>query len=125
MSENTFVLKLNENSNILEELKKFALEKDIEYGLFVSASGKIRDCVLVSIEPKCGVSKNIFKGEYEVHAVSGKIEKNKKNEVSIHLRVSISSNDFSIKAGELTEGKTGKFIEIGIRKVDLKKIIKG
>jgi len=123
MSENTFVLKLNENADVIEELKKFVTEQNISYGLFVSASGKIKECELISIEPKCGMAKNLFKGEYEVNAVSGKIEKNKKNEVVIHLRVSISSNDFSSKAGELTKGKSGRILEIGIRKIELNKII--
>ncbi|PIN99276.1 MAG: hypothetical protein COT90_00395 [Candidatus Diapherotrites archaeon CG10_big_fil_rev_8_21_14_0_10_31_34] len=123
MSENTFVLKLNENADVIEELKKFVTEQNISYGLFVSASGKIKECELISIEPKCGIAKNLFKGEYEVNAVSGKIEKNKKNEVVIHLRVSISSNDFSSKAGELTKGKSGRILEIGIRKIELNKII--
>ena len=124
MSENTFVLSLSENSNLIEELEKFAVEKEIEYGLFISASGKIKDCEITSIEPKGGMSRIKLSGENELNAISGKIEKDKKNKVTINLRVSVGTTDFSNKSGQLINAKAGRVLQIGIRKVNTSKIIK-
>jgi predicted DNA-binding protein with PD1-like motif len=124
MEENTFVLSLSENSDLMQELKKFAVEKDIEYGLFISASGKIKDCEITSIESKGGMSRIKLSGESELNAISGKIEKNKKNQVTINLKVSLGTTDFSSKSGQLINGKAGKVLQLGIRKVNVNKIIK-
>lgn len=122
--ENTFVLKLEEENDILKGIEKIASENNIEYGLFISAIGTIKDFELVSIEPKCGIARNKFKGEHEVNAVSGKLEK-AGEKIRIHLRVSVGSKSFGTNSGQLLNGKAGRILEIGIRKVNLNKIIKG
>ena len=120
--ENTYVLKLNDGKDIIEELKKIATEENIEYGLFVSASGAIKDFELVSTEPKGGMSRTAFKQTYEINSISGKVVCFK-GKCEINIRVSVSDTGFTSQAGQLMNGKASGMLEIGIRKVNMKNII--
>lgn len=124
MGENTFVLKLNDSADIIEGIEKLAKEQEIDYGMFISASGKIKNFELVSNEPKSGLSKNRFDSEFGLQAISGKIQRNRDGKVSSNIRVSVTSrSSYTPQAGQLLSGKASGVLEIGIRKVDLKKII--
>ena len=125
MPEKNFVLKLNNGADIMQGIEKFANENEIEYGLFASGNGKIKDFELVLSEPKVGISKAKFNGEAELRAVSGKVQKSKGGKVNINLRVSVASTGYAPKTGGLVNGKASGALEIGIKKVDLKKIIEG
>lgn len=120
--ENTFVLKLSDGADILEGIKKLAKEKEIGYGLFVSGFGKIKEFELLSSGSQGSIERMKSREESQVNAVSGKIQK-KGGSFDVLLRVSVTKTGFTPKGGQLIQGKAAISLEIGIRKVDLKKII--
>ncbi|MFA5764148.1 MAG: DUF296 domain-containing protein [archaeon] len=120
--ENTYVLKLTDGMNVLEELNKFVQSESIEYGLLVSASGSIKDFELVSTEPKGGMSRNLFRQSYEINSISGKVMF-KNNKAEFNIRVSVSDTGFTSQAGQLIKGSVSGMLELGIRKVNTKNII--
>ncbi len=120
MVESTFVLKLSDNADILKELENLAVEKQIEYGLIVSASGNVKDAELVSMGNFEGKQK--LNGICEVDSISGKVQK-VRGKFETNLRVSVSSTGFTSISGRLLKGKAAGHLEIGIRKVDVGKII--
>ena len=122
MAENTFILKPNHGADVMAEIEKFVVEKQIDYCFIVGASGRLKDFEMVSSDGS-GIGKAKFPGEYEISAISGKIEKGKGGKYSTNIRVSISSSGFSPRAGQLISAKAGAMLEIAIRKVDMKKII--
>ena len=123
MGENTFVLKLSDGSDIMAGLHKLAEEKEIEYGLLVSGCGKIKEFELLSTGPQGSIDKMKSKEEFQVNAVSGKVQKTASGKFNTLVRVSITKTGFTPKGGQLIGGKAAGTLEIGVRKVDLKKII--
>jgi len=120
--ENTYVLKLNEGKDIIEEIKRVAEEEKIEYGMLVSASGSIKEFELVSTEPRGGMSRTAFKQSYEINSISGKVMCSK-GKCDVNIRVSVSDTGFTSQAGQLIKGRASGMLEIGIRKVNMKNII--
>lgn len=123
MAENTFVLKLTDGSDIFAEVEKLVKDNDIGYGMFVSGCGRLKQFELISHEQKGGLSRMKFENDFELDAISGKVQKTKAGNVTANIRVSITRTGFTPKAGQLITGKAAKGLELGIRKVDLKKII--
>jgi predicted DNA-binding protein with PD1-like motif len=62
------------------------------------------------------------KKEFEVNAMSGKLEYRDK-ETRLKLNVLISSSGFTPQSGELLSGKTAGRLEISIKKMDIEKMI--
>ena len=122
MPENTFVLKLSNGADVLTELKKLGEEKQIDYGLIVSGTGSLKDMELISNEPKGGIASLRFDSPVEMHAISGKIQ-TRKGVVTVDVRVSVTGTGFTPKAGQLVHALASGSLEIGVRKVDLGKII--
>jgi len=120
--ENTYVLKLNDGKDIIEEIKRVAEEEKIEYGMLVSASGSVKEFELVSTEPRGGMSRTSFKQSYEINSISGKVMCSK-GKCDINIRVNVSDTGFTSQAGQLIKGKASGMLEIGIRKVNMKNII--
>jgi len=123
MPESTFVLKLSDNADIIAELEKLAREKEISYGLFVDAVGKLKSFELIGNGPKGSIEKLKSDESFQVNAVSGKIQKAPNGKPSIYMRISITKSGFTPRAGQLISGKASESLEIGVRKVDIKKII--
>jgi len=123
LTENTFVLKLTDGSDILAALEKFAKENSIGYGTFVSGCGKLKNFELISNERSAGLGKMKSDKEFELEAVSGKMQIDKNGKVTTNIRVSITSSGFTPKAGQLISGKASKGLEISIRKMGSKKMI--
>ncbi|MCX6798489.1 MAG: DUF296 domain-containing protein [Candidatus Diapherotrites archaeon] len=123
MAENTFVLKLSDGSDVMSGLEKIAKEKEINYGFIVGGCGKIKDFEIVSHSRNAGVDTFESKTEYELDAISGKIEMNRKNGLNVTVRVTISSTGFTAKVGQLVKGKASGALELEVKKVDLKKMI--
>ena len=122
MEETTHVLKLKDNADIFAGLKRLAEEENIDYGLIVSGCGKIKEFELVSNSPGGGVSKMRFQNAFELNAISGKFQR-QKNAFNPHIRVSITSTGFTPIGGQIINGKSAGKLEIGVRKIDTKKII--
>ncbi len=123
LAEQTLILKLNDGSDIIPALEKLAKDKAINYGFIESGCGKLKDFEIISHEQKGSVNRTLFKQQFELDAISGKIQRTKESGFTIIVRVSVSSTGFTPKAGQLISGKAAGCLELGIRKVDLKKII--
>lgn len=123
MAENTFVLKLEDGADVIAGLEKLARENNIDYGLLISACGKIKEFELLSNTSKKSVDSLKVEAAFDVQAISGKIENNKKNGLQTHVRVSIVNTGFTAKSGQLIRAKAAGNLEIGVRKVDMGKII--
>ena len=123
MVEQTFLLKMSEGADVFEELEKLARASKIDYAFIVSGYGRIKDFELISHESKGGISRAKFGSEFEVNAMSGKVQLLKGGKFAASLRVSVSSTGFTSKAGQIVAGKAGKSLEIGLRKVDFSRII--
>lgn len=123
MAEKTFVLRAGDGSDIMKELEKLAVEKGIDYGLFVSGCGSVKDFELISTGSKGSVDSMKLKTEFQVNAVSGRIQKKQGGKFEIILRVSVTKTGFTPKGGQLIRGKAAGVFEIGIRKIDTSRII--
>ena len=123
MSEKTFVLILDDNSDVIGELEKFVRENEMEYCLLVSGSGKIKEFELILHEPKDGLNKARFENGFELNAISGKIQKAKDGKINTNIKVSVTSTGFTPKAGQLVSGKASGMLEISVRKVGFGGII--
>lgn len=123
MVENTFVLKLSDGSDILEGLQTLIKENGIDYGLLVNGVGKIKEFELLSTGPKGRIERMKSNDEFQLNAMSGKLQLLPSGKVNSYLRVSITKTGFTPKAGQLIKGKAAGSLEIGLRKIDMKKII--
>jgi len=123
MAENTFVLKLGDGSDIMDGLQELVKEKGIDYGLLVSGIGRIKEFELLSTGPHGSIERMNSGDEFQLNAMSGKLLLLPSGKVNSYVRVSIIKTGFTPKAGQLIKGKASGSLEIGIRKIDLKKII--
>ena len=123
MAENTFVLKLSDNENIIDCLLELAKAQNIEYGVLVSAAGKIKEFEMLSSSSNAGIDRMLSKEPAEVQAISGKIQKTGKDKFDLNIRMSVTSSGFTPKAGGLVKGIASQGLDIAVRKIDMKKII--
>ncbi len=123
MVEKTFILRLNNGSDIISELEKFVRENKMEYCLLVSGSGKIKEFELILHESNGGLNRVKFENEFELNALSGKLQKAKDGKINTNIKVSVTSTGVTPKAGQLISGKTVGVFEISVRKVGFGGII--
>lgn len=122
-AENIFVLSLSDGSDIIGGLQKLAEDNQIDYGMLVSACGRIKDFELVSSGPQGRMETMRSKDDFRVTAASGKIQKLSGGKLDIVVRATITRTGFTPKGGHLIRGKAAGTLELGVRKIDLKKII--
>ena len=104
----------------MTELLNLAKKESIDYGLLLSVSGAMKDLELIA---NTGENKQKFKESCDVDSISGKIQKIGDGKYDMNVRVALSDNGFSSKSGKLLKGYSSGKLEIGIRKVNVKKII--
>ena len=121
MSTNYTVI-LDDNEDIFSALETFAKENEITYGMIISAKGAIKHFDIISHGQRGTVEKINYKREFEVNALSGKIDI-KGGEVRIKMNALVSSSGFTTITGELLNGKAAGSLQIVVRKVDMKKMI--
>lgn len=117
-----FTVTLEDNEDIFPALSTFAEENEIAYGLIISGKGALKDFDIISHGQRGTVEKVNYKREFEVNALSGKIE-TKGKEVKIKMNALVTSSGFTPISGELLGGKVAGFLQIVVRKVDMKKMI--
>jgi len=117
-----FTVVLDDGEDIFEGLSTFAKENDIVYGFVAGGKGAIKDFDIISHGQRGTVERVNYKREFEVNALSGKIEYRNK-EARIKINALISSSGFTPVTGELLSGKAAGSLQITIKKVDLKKMI--
>ncbi len=117
-----FTVVLDDGEDIFTALETFAKENDIVYGFVAGGKGAIKDFSIISHGQRGTVERVDYKREFEVNALSGKIEYRNK-EARIKMNALISSSGFTPVTGELLSGKAAGSLQITIKKVDLSKMI--
>jgi predicted DNA-binding protein with PD1-like motif len=119
---NTYTVILDDGEDIFTGLETFTKENNIGYAFIVSGKGAIKDFDIISHGQKGTVEKINYKREFEVNALSGKIEL-KGQEVRVKMNSLISSSGFTPVSGEILGGKAAGSLQITIKSVDMKKMI--
>jgi len=117
-----FTVVLDDGEDIFVALETFAKENDIVYGFVAGGKGAIKDFDIISHGQRGTVERVNYKREFEVNALSGKIEYRNK-EARIKMNALITSSGFTPVTGELLSGKAAGSLQITIKKVDLSKMI--
>lgn len=117
-----FTVILEDNEEIFPALEQVAKENEITYGMIVSGKGAIKDFDIISHGQRGTVEKINYKREFEVNALSGKVEYRHK-EVRLKMNALVSSSGFTPVTGELLSGKAAGSLQIVVRKIDMKKMI--
>jgi predicted DNA-binding protein with PD1-like motif len=117
-----FTVVLDDGEDIFVALETFAKENDIVYGFVAGGKGAIKDFDIISHGQRGTVERVNYKREFEVNALSGKIEYRNKT-ARININALISSSGFTPVTGELLSGKAAGSLQITIKKVDLSKMI--
>jgi len=115
-------LVLDDGEEVFKSLKTLAKEKNIQYGTITGVKGAIKDFEIVTHGQRGTVERMAHKKEFEVNAMSGKLEYRDK-ETRLKLNVLISSSGFTPMSGELLNGKAAGRLEISVKKTDLGKMI--
>jgi predicted DNA-binding protein with PD1-like motif len=118
----TYTVILDDGEDIFSGLEAFVKEKVISYGFIAGGKGAIKDFDIISHGQKGTVEKVNYRREFEVNALSGKIEV-KGKEIKVKMNALISSSGFTPVTGELLCGKTAGSLQISIKTVDMKKMI--
>jgi predicted DNA-binding protein with PD1-like motif len=119
---NTYTVILDDGEDIFNGLETFTKENNIGYAFLVSGKGAIKDFDIISHGQKGTVEKINYKREFEVNALSGKIEL-RGQEVRVKMNALISSSGFTPVSGEILSGKAAGSLQITIKSVDMKKMI--
>ncbi len=122
MSGNIFVLKLKDDMDVFEELRKFAEKEDIKYGVVLGAVGKLKDFEFVAFRERGVIEKRGLKEPHELNSVSGKIQF-LGGKYTTHLNVAVGEKSFKSINGQLVRGKAAGDLDFTIRKVAIDKII--
>src|SRR3989338_7947212 len=122
MAGNVFILKLKDGMEVMEELRKFAEQETIKYGVILGAVGKLKDFELVAFRERGVVEKKHLKEPHELNSASGKVQWHG-GKYTVHMNVAVGERSFKSTNGQLMHGKAGSDLEISVRKVDLGKII--
>lgn len=117
-----FVLKLKDNDNVIEGIHDFMRERDIELAVPVLAYGKIKDFEIVTLGKMRRLIKENSGNGFEVNAISGKIHVDSSGFYT-NISVIVSRNGMDSAHGELRNAFVDEFLELKLRKINLKNII--
>ncbi len=117
-----FTVILEDGEEIFPALAQVIKENEITYGMVVSGKGAIKDFDIISHGQKGTVEKVNYKREFEVNALSGKVE-TRNREPKIKMNALVSSSGFTPITGELLSGRAAGSLQIVLRKIDMKKMI--
>ncbi|MEK6959478.1 MAG: DUF296 domain-containing protein [archaeon] len=118
----TLTLIVQDGEDIFNAIEDFTKQNDIGYGMVVSAKGAMKKFNLIGHGRKGTIDNVSNTAEFEVDAMSGKIQK-KGDKVTVKMNALVSSSGFTPLSGELISGKASGKLVIGIKKIDLKKMI--
>ena len=113
---------LEDGEDIYKSIKEVMKENKIDYGMIETGKGAIKDFEIVSHGQRGTVENFMHKKEFEVNAMSGKLQRVGKD-YRIKVNILISSSGFTPQSGELITGKAAGRLEISLKKIDLGKMI--
>lgn len=112
--DNTYILKLEKEQEIISVIKEFCKQNDIEAGT-ISGIGVAKDVQLGYFDAKKKAYKTkTLKGDYEITSMFGNISYYN-NDLVIHLHINLADKRFVACGGHLLEGKIGLTGEIFIQ----------
>ncbi len=117
-----YVLKLKDNDNVIEGIHNFMRERDMKLAVPVMAYGKIKDFELVTLGKGRHLLKETSGNGFEINAISGKIHTDTDGYYT-NIAVIVSRNGASSAHGELKSAIVDEFLELKLRKINLKSII--
>ena len=116
------VCKIGDGEDVMETVKEFCEKNSVAYGDFVSASGKIADFEISAFSGSGSIENKTSSTPHDVVAISGKIQM-ARGAYQINLKMALARSGLNAIQGMLLKGNASGNLEIGIRNVDLKKII--
>lgn len=117
-----FVLKLKDNDNVVEGIHNFMRERDIRLAVPVLANGKIKDFEMVTLGRMRRLVKENSGNGFEVNAISGKIHADSSGYYT-NVSIIVSRGGMDSAHGELRNALVDEFLELKLRKINLKNII--
>ena len=118
-SDRTYIIRLEKNEDILDELTKFC-EKENITSATLSGIGAVDTATLAfyNLESKEYEFRK-FSEDYEVVSLTGNVSL-VENKPFLHIHCVISNNNFECFGGHLKEGAVGATLEINLTQIDLK-----
>lgn len=117
-----YTLKLKDSEDVIASIHKFMAEKDIELAMPIFAYGKIKNFELLTIGRYISVFSDYSGYGYEVNAISGKVHKDKSGYYT-NISVILNKSYATTAHGLLRKGLADEFLEIKLRKINLRNII--
>ena len=117
-----FVLKLKDNDNVIEGIHNFMRERDIKLAVPVLAYGKIKDFEVLTLGGMRRLVKENSGNGFEVNAISGKVHTDVSGYYT-NISVIVSRSGMDSAHGELRNAFVDEFLELKMRKINLKNII--
>jgi predicted DNA-binding protein with PD1-like motif len=117
-----YTLKLKDNEDVIASIHKFMAEKQIELAMPIFAYGKIKNFELLTMGRYISVFSDYSGDGYEVSAISGKVHKDK-NGYYTNISVILNKSYATTAHGLLRKALADEFLEIKLRKIDLRNII--
>jgi len=119
---NSFVLKVEAGEDVIQKIVELMGKEKTTEIVFTKATGKLRDPEIVTHGKQGSVNTEKLKGDYEINAISGSIER-KKETINHQINVAVTQTGVNAKIGKLIKAKAGRELEIGLRRIDLSKMI--
>jgi predicted DNA-binding protein with PD1-like motif len=111
-------VRLFENEDVIEELKKVCKEHKIKTGIVISAIGQLKKTKLGYYKEKGNYAEESFEKPLEILSLTGNII-NQKNEYLSHLHIVLGDEKKNAIGGHFIEGKVGVLAEIVILKTSI------
>ncbi len=110
------IIKLDKGEWLMESLTKILKEQKIRYGLVLQGIGMLKTCELGYYDGTSHRTKAVTT-PYELLSLGGTVAQYE-DDYSIHLHVSLGSEDSSVIGGHLKDGEVGVVAEIIIFVLD-------
>lgn len=117
-----YVLKLKDNDSVIDSIHNFMRERDMKLAVPVMAYGRIKDFELVTLGKGRHLMKENSGNGFEVNAINGKIHTDSDGYYT-NIAVIVSRNGMGSAHGELKSALVDEFLELKLRKINLKSII--
>ncbi|MDD4251266.1 MAG: DUF296 domain-containing protein [Candidatus ainarchaeum sp.] len=116
------ILKINDNVDVINSIKQFIIENNLKSGLFVGATGFLKNFELLVNEQRSGLRRQKYDNIFDIDNVSGKFQIIN-GKINIDLKLSGSCTGFTSISGQLVSGLAASTIELEIKNLDSSKMI--
>jgi len=122
--EKTFVLRIPEGMDVIEEMGRFCKDQNEKVLMVTAMQGRIKEYELLSAGRQSAPTKKFFREPGKVINVTGMVENGDDGtNVTLHISV-VTQNGFASTGGRLVSAKAAGKMEIGLKSIDENKAIK-